>query len=74
MPPRSNLLLRATRLRSTISKFAILGRLREIEQILHLRHAIDLSVHAAAGAEFVEREKKETSAVLSVPSNCAGKS
>jgi hypothetical protein len=46
----------------------------EIEEILHLRKAIDLSVHSRALANFLALEKKETSAVLSVPSNCAGKS
>ena len=46
----------------------------EIERILHLRKAIDLSVHSHALTNFLALEKKETSAVLSVPSNCAGKS
>src|SRR5215208_2938945 len=46
----------------------------EIEEILHLRKAIDLSVHSHAPTNFVALEKKETSAVLSGPSNCAGKS
>lgn len=45
----------------------------EIERILHLRKAIDLTVHAAAGAQFAEREKKVMSAGLSVLSSCAGK-
>lgn len=34
----------------------------EIAQIMHLREAIDLTVHAASGAQFIEYEKKETSA------------
>lgn len=46
-----------------------LKTLSEIEQILHLREAIDLSVHSAAGSDFRTLEKKETSAVSSVPSN-----
>lgn len=33
---------------------------REIEEVLPLRDGIDLSAHAAAGAAFVELEKKET--------------
>jgi len=41
----------------------------EIERILHLREAIDLSVHSAAGCEFRALEKKEMSAVLSARSN-----
>lgn len=45
----------------------------EIETIMHLRDAIDLSVHAAA-PQFLAREKKETNAVLSGLSNCRGKS
>lgn len=46
-----------------------LNTLAEIEQILHLREEIDLSVHSAAGADFHALEKKETSAALSVPSS-----
>jgi hypothetical protein len=46
----------------------------EIEQILYLREAIDLSVHSNAHTNFIALEKKETSAVLSAPSTCAGKS
>lgn len=46
----------------------------EIEKILHLREAIDLSVHTRAHTDFLALEKKETSAVSSGPSNCAGKS
>jgi hypothetical protein len=38
-----------------------------------LREAIDLSVHAAAGAKFIDREKKATSAALSVRSTCMAK-
>ena len=40
-----------------------LHRLRTPEQIatvLHLRGEIDLSVHAAAGGDFLRLEKKET--------------
>jgi hypothetical protein len=40
-----------------------LHRLRtpeEIATVLHLRGEIDLSVHAAAGRDFVSLEKKET--------------
>lgn len=36
----------------------------QIEEVLHLRDGIDLSVHAAAGPSFLQLEKKETSAVL----------
>lgn len=43
----------------------------EIEQILYLRKAIDLSVHSRALAHFLSLEKKETSAALSAPSSCA---
>jgi len=32
----------------------------QIASVLHLRGEIDLSVHAAAGEEFVRLEKKET--------------
>ena len=42
---------------------------REIEQVLHLREEIDLSVHLAAGGDFLAREKKETSAAWCSPSN-----
>lgn len=43
-----------------------------IESVLHLRDEIDLSVHAAAGRQFVELEKKETSAAwCSVSSSTA---
>lgn len=41
-----------------------LHRLRTPEQVasvLHLRDEIDLSVHAAAGSQFLHLEKKETS-------------
>ena len=41
-----------------------LHRLRTPEQVatvLHLRDEIDLSVHAAAGPQFLHLEKKETS-------------
>ena len=44
----------------------------EIEQILYLRTAIDLSVHSQTGADFLALEKKETSAASSGPSNCVG--
>lgn len=41
----------------------------EIATVLHLRSEIDLSVHAAAGAEeFARLEKKETSAGSSMRS------
>jgi hypothetical protein len=41
----------------------------EIATVLHLRGEIDLSAHAAAGAdEFARLEKKETSAGLSTRS------
>ncbi len=36
----------------------------QIDEVLHLRDGIDLSVHAAAGPSFLHLEKKETSAVL----------
>jgi hypothetical protein len=48
----------------------VLHRLRspaEVEEIVHLRDEIDLSVHAAAGPQFGMLEKKETSA-----GSCAG--
>lgn len=45
----------------------------EIERILHLRDAIDLSVHSAA-ADFRSLEKKEMSAASSGHSNCRGES
>ncbi|MGZ5180474.1 MAG: hypothetical protein ACXWC6_07280 [Ramlibacter sp.] len=35
----------------------------QIARVLHLREEIDLSVHAAAGPQFLQLEKKETSAV-----------
>lgn len=41
-----------------------LHRLRtpeQVDSVLHLRDAIDLSVHAAAGSQFLHLEKKETS-------------
>ena len=41
----------------------------EIAEVLHLRDEIDLSVHAAAGPLFAALEKKETSAVSSLPSS-----
>lgn len=37
----------------------------QIEAVLHLREEIDLSVHAAAAANFADLEKKETNAGLS---------
>lgn len=46
----------------------------EIERILYLRQAIDLSVHTRAPANFESLEKKETSAASSAPSSCAGTS
>lgn len=46
----------------------------EIEAILHLRDAIDLSVHAASSPEFLAREKKETRAASWVRSNSEGTS
>lgn len=36
----------------------------EIESVMHLRDEIDLSVHAAAGLQFMALEKKEMSADL----------
>ena len=39
-----------------------------IASVLHLREEIDLSVHAAAGRQFVELEKKETRRASSAPS------
>lgn len=51
----------------------VLSHLRtpaEIASVLHLREEIDLSVHAAAGPQFATLEKKETSAVSSMPSTC----
>jgi hypothetical protein len=62
--------------RLSIEEFGLrhLKTAAEIEEILHLRKAIDLSVHSRALTNFLTLEKKETSAVLSVPSNCAGKS
>jgi hypothetical protein len=58
--------------RSHIEEFGLrhLKTLAEIEQILHLREAIDLSVHSST--DFLALEKKETSAVSWGPSNCAG--
>lgn len=50
-----------------------LKTLPEIATILHLREAIDLSVHSAASSDFLAREKKETSAASSARSSCAGK-
>jgi len=44
-----------------------------IASVLHLREEIDLSVHAAAGRQFVELEKKETSAAWSSVSSLAAK-
>lgn len=42
----------------------------EIATVIHLRSEIDLSVHAAAGAEeFARLEKKETSAASSTHSS-----
>ena len=41
----------------------------EIEQILHLREAIDLSVHSAGSPDFRLLEKKETNAGSSAGSN-----
>ena len=41
----------------------------EIEQILHLREAIDLSAHSVGSPDFHFLEKKETSAGSSVRSN-----
>jgi hypothetical protein len=41
----------------------------QVASVLHLRDEIDLSVHAAAGRQFVELEKKETSAA-----SCSGSS
>lgn len=41
-----------------------LHRLRtpsQVATVLHLRDEIDLSVHAAAGSQFLHLEKKETS-------------
>lgn len=46
----------------------------EIGAILHLREAIDLSVHAASSPEFVAREKKETRAASWALSNSEGTS
>lgn len=46
----------------------------EIEAILHLREAIDLSVHAASGPEFIAREKKETRAASWARSSSEGTS
>src|SRR4051812_34471698 len=43
----------------------------EIEEIVHLRGEIDLSVHAAAGPQFERLEKKETSAASCAASNSA---
>lgn len=37
----------------------------EVAGVVHLREEIDLSVHAAAGPQFLALEKKETSAVSS---------
>lgn len=39
---------------------------REIERVLHLRNAIDISVHAMSGRSFADLEKKETSMGSSV--------
>lgn len=44
----------------------------EIETVRHLREEIDLSVHAAAGQQFLALEKKETSAVSWSPSTWMG--
>ena len=41
----------------------------EIENILHLREAIDLSVHSRGHSDFISLEKKETSAALSAHSS-----
>ncbi len=41
----------------------------EIERILHLREAIDLSVHSRGHSDFISLEKKETSAALSAHSS-----
>lgn len=42
----------------------------DISGVLHLREEIDLSVHAAAGPQFHDLEKKETSAGSWAPSCC----
>jgi len=42
---------------------------RQIASVLHLRGEIDLSVHAAAGQEFIRLEKKETTSGSSSGSN-----
>lgn len=44
----------------------------EIESVRHLREEIDLSVHAAAGQQFLALEKKETSAASWSPSTWMG--
>jgi hypothetical protein len=52
--------------RATLSmNDVVLHRLQgpgEVQQVMHLRDEIDLSVHAAAGPQFGMLEKKETSA------------
>lgn len=42
----------------------------DIASILHLREEIDLSVHAACGAQFAALEKKEMSSDSSSRSTC----
>lgn len=42
---------------------------RQVASVLHLRDEIDLSVHAAAGSQFLHLEKKETSWASSWPSS-----
>lgn len=42
----------------------------EIASVLHLRDEIDLSAHAACGAQFAALEKKETSLGSYLPSIC----
>lgn len=46
----------------------------EIETILHLREAIDLSAHSGAGSQFLAREKKATSVALSGRLSCIERS
>ena len=56
----------------SIDKLAVrhLRTRSEIEEILHLRDGIDLSVHCAAGSNFIAAEKKEMNVASLALSSC----
>lgn len=65
------------RARLSIIDGIVLRHLRapdQVSRVLHLRDEIDLSAHAAAGPQFMQLEKKETSAALSSVSNLTANS